>query len=322
MSAWSRIQPPIEGGGSGCFAARRASKLQRCARPWPPVPPPGPQRALPGGPGVWPGSAPGQGPSGPMGRAALARAPPPRSGALRGRFGLSAGRLRPSARGGVSPGGPRCGVGWAGCWAGQPRPTSRPPARVSCGPPCAPLRARCGGARPWAAPCGPAPLPRRAGSPSRRPLRGLDKLEHLCYHNGAGSFRSLPAAAWLSFGHGRGRALFLPTPLPSPLPWGGEKRRGVGCCAPPLAATGGDEKRRCGLLSAPPWRILGSRSVLHKTAVYFVEFIVKIQNHPLLGAQRKKDIPGRCNARCPGYGYKIQNPYCTPVRARMTVYVC
>lgn len=172
MSAWSRIQPPIEGGGSGCFAARRASKLQRCARPWPPVPPPGPQRALPGGPGVWPGSAPGQGPSGPMGRAALARAPPPRSGALRGRFGLSAGRLRPSARGGVSPGGPRCGVGWAGCWAGQPRPTSRPPARVSCGPPCAPLRARCGGARPWAAPCGPAPLPRRAGSPSRRPLSG------------------------------------------------------------------------------------------------------------------------------------------------------
>lgn len=126
MTAWSRVLPPVEGGGPGCSAAGerrnffgmlglgppalRSARcgpcpaarppLRACSRPGP-LRPPRPR---------WPRLGP---PSLPLGRCG-------------GRCGLSAGRLRPSARSRCSPGGPRCGVGGSGRGRACLAPASAP----------------------------------------------------------------------------------------------------------------------------------------------------------------------------------------------------
>ena len=152
----------------------------------------GPLRALPGGPASPPGFAPGLGPCGPLGRAGPGSGPlrrgRPALGALvvvvasrrcprlRGSLGLSAGRLRPSARPRPSPGGPRCGVAGSGprrpCLAGGSAPSSGGLGRgalVACRPLSGALRS-C--RRPACAPSlvAPGPPPRGpAGRPGFRP---------------------------------------------------------------------------------------------------------------------------------------------------------
>lgn len=118
------------------------------------------------------GLAPGLGPCGPLGRAC------PGSGPLRSLWvaaGVAAACRRAACARRRGPGAPPAApaAAWAGPGVGGlASPPPRPPAWGSCGPPCAPLRARCGGARPWAAPGGPSPRPRRAGSPLAPPLSG------------------------------------------------------------------------------------------------------------------------------------------------------
>lgn len=126
--AWSRAgsRPPLRGATRpGCPAFGGASW---CARPWPPLRsggplrPPGAAARLRSGASL---PAPRSAPRPPWGRWPLrvARAPSAPLGSLRGSLGLSAGRLRPSARPRPSPGGPRCGgsgSGFRGPWLPGP----------------------------------------------------------------------------------------------------------------------------------------------------------------------------------------------------------
>lgn len=144
MTAWSRVLPPVEGGGPGCSAFRETAEHQRSARPWPPSAPLGRCGPKARRPCLCLGlrSRPGPWASGPLPWLGPLRCAP---GSLRPIGGppapVGAGRLLPRRpplrRGrGLPP-------------AGSPRRRLRPPALGSCGPPFAPLRARCGGARPW-----------------------------------------------------------------------------------------------------------------------------------------------------------------------------
>lgn len=168
FSAWSRAgsRPPLRGASRpGCPAFGGASVVCSALAPRRLV---GPLRAQPGGPASPPGFAPGGAPGPCRGRWPRPGPSAP-FGSLRGRSGLSAGRLRPSARPRPSPGGPRCGVAGSGprrpCLAGGSAPGSGVWAGglLSLAAPC---RGRCA---PAAA--RPAPLPRRAGSPSPGPCR-------------------------------------------------------------------------------------------------------------------------------------------------------
>lgn len=110
------------------------------------------------------------GPLAPCGAAGPGSGPSAPLGSLRGRCGLSAGRLRPSARPRGSPGGPRCGVAGSGPrrpWlAGGSAPSSGGLGRGgSCRLP-PPV-----GAAALLSPPGLRPLPRRAGPSSPGPCR-------------------------------------------------------------------------------------------------------------------------------------------------------
>lgn len=122
-----RVPAPAPGGHPS-----RLPRLWRgflwCARPWPPLRsggplrPPGAAARLRSGASL---PAPRSAPRPPWGRWPLrvARAPSAPLGSLRGSLGLSAGRLRPSARPRPSPGGPRCGgsgSGFRGPWLPGP----------------------------------------------------------------------------------------------------------------------------------------------------------------------------------------------------------
>lgn len=121
--SWAGAPAPLRG-PPGPVAPPPAGLLW-CARPWPPSPPLGrcgpcpaalpPARAC-SRRGPWPLSGP-LAPPGP---------PPLPLGRCGGRYGLSAGRLRPSGRGGCPPGGGRCG---------GPGPGGRRPCPAArCGP--------------------------------------------------------------------------------------------------------------------------------------------------------------------------------------------
>lgn len=167
MTAWSRVLPPVEGGGPGCSAAGerrnffgmlglgppalRSARcgpcpaarppLRACSRPGP-LRPPGPR---------WPWLGP----------------PPLPLGRCGGRFGLSAGRLRPSARSRCSPGGPRCGVGGSGRGRACLAPASAPGVGVV----RSPLRAAAGSLR-GCSPLGCSGRPFAPSAPRRCPLPG------------------------------------------------------------------------------------------------------------------------------------------------------
>ena len=153
---------------------------------------------------------------------------------LRGALGLSAGRLRPSARPRGSPGGPRCGVAGSGRW----RPWLAPGSAPSSGGLAVRLWSL---AAPWRGRCAPAagrlrPLPRRAGSPCPGPCRAA----------------RLPpwAAAPPPSGGGWGRLSppFVPPPPPpwGPSPWrpGGGGKLGPGALPPPAPPVKGQAVRR------------------------------------------------------------------------------
>ena len=112
--------------------------------------------------GLAPGGAPG-----PCGAAGPARAPSAPFGSLRGSLGLSAGRLRPSARSRRSPGGPRCGVGGSGRGRACLAPASAPGVGVV----RPPLRAAAGSLR-GRSPLGCSGRPFAPSAPRRCPLPG------------------------------------------------------------------------------------------------------------------------------------------------------
>lgn len=195
------VVPPLVSGGTSSVCSALAPL--RSGRP---------AAGLARRPGLRSGLAPGLGPCGPLGRAG------PGSGPLRSLWvaaGVASACRRAACARRRGPGAPPAApaAAWAGPGVGGlASPPPRPPAWGSCGPPCAPLRARCGGARPWAAPGGPSPRPRRAGAPSPGPCRAA---------------RLSPwAAAPSSLRGALGAACGRPLPRRAPLRWGIRPRSG------------------------------------------------------------------------------------------------
>lgn len=166
MTAWSRVLPPVEGGGPGCSAFRETAEHQRSARPWPPSAPLGRcgpcPAALPLPRASLPAWALGLRP------AALARAPALRSGVAAAYRRAACARWRGAASPPAAP-----AAAWAGpSSGGLASPSAAAPGSGVARPA---LRAAAGslrGCSPLVAPFVPAPHPRRAGSPSCRPLSG------------------------------------------------------------------------------------------------------------------------------------------------------
>lgn len=154
MTAWSRVLPPVEGGGPGCSAAGERRNFFGMLGLGPPA-----LRSARCGP--CPAARP------PL-RACSRPGPPPLPlGRCGGRCGLSAGRLRPSARSRCSPGGPRCGVGGSGRGRACLAPASAPGVGVV----RSPLRAAAGSLR-GCSPLGCSGRPFAPSAPRRCPLPG------------------------------------------------------------------------------------------------------------------------------------------------------
>lgn len=264
--------PPLPLGRSGSLGRWRAA----CARRSPPRPPPAGRAAAWPGP-AWAGLA-----------SARARSPSRRV------FGS------PLACAGLPGGRPlrRCGLPCAPCRAAPVPPGLGPPSGVRLAPPA---RRGCG-------PCGAVFPPRPAGlwgatarglrarvrtsglwpplpfcpACGRRwvsPQRGLDKLERLCYYDGAGASRSPPITGLLPVTRKAevegGR--FFRLPLPSPSIRRG-RRRGMGTFHVPRTRHGRGRRQRYkakqgrGQKSAPLLAFSNPPALqLNKTALYFVE---------------------------------------------------
>lgn len=161
------------------------------------------------------------GPLAPCGAAGPGSGPSAPLGSLRGRCGLSAGRLRPSARPRGSPGGPRCGVAGSGPrrpWlAGGSAPSSGGLGRgalVACRPLSGPLRS-C--RLPACAPSLVAPGPPPRG-PVGRPAKGVGRRASSAGGRAVAALRAAVKAARAPQ-LGRGCARPAADPVRPGLPW-------------------------------------------------------------------------------------------------------